>query len=316
MAATPNWTRPAFAPCKRNSYEGDYDEYYPVNKIAMISGDQLLLIDLLGRSVAPVTKSAEMISVGVMQSPASLKELPVPIEQVKSYLFVRTPDNLIQFLIQLNLDAEQIGKYTIPADFRKGAFNFYYLGDEKALIVQERKYPDRKGGARLAWMGADGKIVQTKDVVLAGKEEHELSGAESWKLIIATPEPIGTIIWCLTLWANYYVAEDKTEYIAEVHKFLAGTWLPMLTLCIFSAALGWLCYCRHRRMALPGIWYWTGFVFLFGLPGYFAYLFHRRWPILENCQICGQAVPRDREKCSSCGSDFPVPAPKGIEVFA
>lgn len=265
METTFNATRPGLAPCVLNNYEGSYYGNSPANRIAMISGDRLFLIDLQGRSITTVMKSADMISVSVMKSPASLKELPVPDEQVRFYVFVRTTDGLIQF----DLDGKQVGKYSIPEDFRKKSFDLYYLGDEKALIVQDREFPDRKGGARLAWLEADGKIVQTKEVILAGKEENEIS--DIWKVIVVTPEPISTIVEYSILWAQYFYAENKEKYISEVNQISSDAWLPVLALCIVSAALAWFCYQRQRRMALPGVWYWVGFVFLGGVPGYFAY---------------------------------------------
>ena len=55
---------------------------------------------------------------------------------------------------------------------------------------------------------------------------------------------------------------------------------------------------------------------LTGLPGLVGYLFHRRWPVLEACPACGRTVPRDRDACAACGTEFPPPPLKGIEVFA
>lgn len=58
------------------------------------------------------------------------------------------------------------------------------------------------------------------------------------------------------------------------------------------------------------------FVLLFGPPGFLGYLFSRHWPARQACPACGASVPRDRPSCFACGSDFPEPAGKGIEVFA
>jgi hypothetical protein len=61
---------------------------------------------------------------------------------------------------------------------------------------------------------------------------------------------------------------------------------------------------------------WIAFVFLGGVPGFLAYLFHRRWTVRLACPQCGEEAPRDRESCFACDTDFPEPEPKGIEVFA
>ena len=61
---------------------------------------------------------------------------------------------------------------------------------------------------------------------------------------------------------------------------------------------------------------WAVFVLLFGLPAYVGFLLYRRWPIREPCPICQTQVPRDRVACAECGTRFPDPALKGIEIFA
>ena len=61
---------------------------------------------------------------------------------------------------------------------------------------------------------------------------------------------------------------------------------------------------------------WTVFVLLFGLPAYVGFLLYRRWPIRLPCPNCQARVPRDRMACAECGTRFPDPGLKGIEIFA
>ena len=61
---------------------------------------------------------------------------------------------------------------------------------------------------------------------------------------------------------------------------------------------------------------WTVFVLLFGFPAYVGFLLYRRWPIREPCPNCHAQAPRDRAACAECGTRFPDPALKGIEIFA
>ena len=84
---------------------------------------------------------------------------------------------------------------------------------------------------------------------------------------------------------------------------------------MLSAVLAVYCYRRHRRyhQGFGGAWF--VFVFLTGLPGLVAYLFHRRWPVLEKCPACGNEVPCDRASSAKCGS-IPRRNPGGGEVFA
>ena len=61
---------------------------------------------------------------------------------------------------------------------------------------------------------------------------------------------------------------------------------------------------------------WAVFVLLFGLPAYVGFLLYRRWPIRQPCPNCQAQAPRDRVACAECGTRFPDPALKGIEIFA
>lgn len=76
------------------------------------------------------------------------------------------------------------------------------------------------------------------------------------------------------------------------------------------------CGRRLNRFGMPYPRTWTVFVFHLGLPGLCGLLFHRRWPVREPCPSCGQLSPRDRDACFDCREPFPVPSPKGVEVFA
>ena len=108
----------------------------------------------------------------------------------------------------------------------------------------------------------------------------------------------------------------EPNYSAALARSLAVWWPALLVVSLLSAALAWYCCRRHRRYYQPASGVWFVFVLLTGVPGLVAYLFHRRWPVLEKCPACGQDVPRDREACASCGAAFPAPEPKGCEVFA
>ena len=140
---------------------------------------------------------------------------------------------------------------------------------------------------------------------------HEPSIIENREIAVAIPSPLAAAVVGSIANKNW-----RVDFHWAVARYLSDTWQLLLALCGVSAVLAWFCCRRQRRMALPWTGIWVGFVFIFGLPGFLPYLFHRRWPVLDTCQVCGHAVPHDREKCSSCGTEFPVPAPKGIEVFA
>ena len=87
----------------------------------------------------------------------------------------------------------------------------------------------------------------------------------------------------------------------------------LISLISIGAAAQWLA--AHINVPNPAV-FLIVFAFIFGLPGWIAYRFHRTWPVLEECPACHQPSPRDREDCLDCGKAFPPPPLKGIEVFA
>jgi hypothetical protein len=93
--------------------------------------------------------------------------------------------------------------------------------------------------------------------------------------------------------------------------------LPIFIATLLLAALFSVrCYRRQRRYSAHHTATWMLFVLLMGLPGLIGYLLHRRWPIVVRCQHCNAETPRDRDACLTCNTPFPLPAMKGIEVFA
>jgi hypothetical protein len=111
-------------------------------------------------------------------------------------------------------------------------------------------------------------------------------------------------------------ADEDLDYQTALIKVLATTWPSVLAVIALSCAMAPLAYRRQKRFGLPNPAAWAVFAFVFGVPGWIAYRFHRTWPVLEECPSCRQPSPRDREACLDCGKAFPPPPLKGIEVFA
>jgi hypothetical protein len=115
--------------------------------------------------------------------------------------------------------------------------------------------------------------------------------------------------WLIALWMPSLVA-------AIVEPAIGENWTLLALLCVGSGILAWLAAKRQRAYSQRGAVGWAIFVFLSGVPGFAAYLVHRRWPVRVACPSCGRFAPRDRESCALCGKEFPRPALKGIEVVA
>ena len=206
------------------------------------------------------------------------------------------------------LDSDQImNRFVIPDELRKLDLSIgRIMNDERTLFLHATVEKNDTKHEELYWINTSGNLLRHEQITFRQNLPSNKPRVESkydWVRTFAFPIPGGILL--------SYNDFPETSNPPGPRQLLYDNWLPELALAIISAGLAWLCYRRQRRMALPWTWVWVGFVFIFGVPGFLAYLFHRRWPVLDNCHVCGHAVPHDREKCSSCGSEFPTPRPGG-----
>jgi hypothetical protein len=124
-------------------------------------------------------------------------------------------------------------------------------------------------------------------------------------------------------WIEFFMGpmEDiRIRRASDYFEALRFNWptnaITMLIAFALSTVLAIVCYRRQRRYSDHDALAWTLFLFLLGAPGLIGCLLHRRWPVVVRCQHCGAETPRDRDACLTCGTAFPPPALKGIEVFA
>ncbi len=134
-------------------------------------------------------------------------------------------------------------------------------------------------------------------------------------LACAVPAPL-----VLPIADLYYepLIEQPGRFAAAVRSMLEGVWPWLLTLTGLALLLAVVAWRRARAFGWPAQERaaWAIFVFLLGIPGYAGYRLARRWPPRLECPRCHVPVPRDRRECEWCHSPFPVPAARGIEIFA
>jgi hypothetical protein len=281
--------------------------------LVMISGNQLLKIDLQSKLVTTLRESSDMIFI-VSVPVSENSEASSLSKNNPKYNFILRTLNSVVFLDDAG---KEVQKFVIPEELRTEDFEFIYLGEDKAMLRSEKRM-GRIVDCQLTWIDAKGNVQRKEQVLLLGWELQPSIPQESfWELTLGFPAPIATALFMFRITPmDYLRLENAPDYVAALNRSLSDWWPMLVVLCVLAVVLASFCYRRQRRMALPWTWIWVVFVFLFGVSGFLGYLFHRRWPVLDNCQVCGHSVPHDREKCSSCGSDFPAPAPMGIEVFA
>jgi hypothetical protein len=109
---------------------------------------------------------------------------------------------------------------------------------------------------------------------------------------------------------------DVPTYADGLAKVFGLAWPPLVLVIVVGAALAWLTYRLQQKYRRPGTGAWVTFVLLLGLPGFLAYWLEQRRPKLEACGSCHAIVPRDRDACAACDSQFPAPPLVGTEIFA
>jgi hypothetical protein len=283
---------------------------YHTSNVAMMSGDRLLEINLKNQSVRTIMESPGMVSIALVRDGGGVDEEHLVYGHF--LLALRTKHRVVL----LDIAGKQKQSYAIPEEMQSRDFTVWPSGAGNAVFGQDRPLPHPRN-EKLIWVDGSGKVLRQEEVALAGADSGADTTAIVWASCLVVPEPISHAAILFFFYPLNELAWGGAQtYAKALAKAVSLLWASALIVCVVSTILAWLCYRRQRRMALPWTWVWVAFVFLFGVPGYWGYRFHRRWPVLETCHVCGHAAPRDREQCAACGSKFAVPAPKGIEVFA
>jgi hypothetical protein len=294
-------------------YGGDGDdEEYPEGQALMISGDQLFEIDLQTGSVTTLLGPTELIALAWLSTASTSKAAGEESPHVTFHyrVTVRAADRVVVF----DAKGKPHAAFPLPEELRDRGIVLYELNPRTALLTADRDLPDGQRCEDLCWIDASGTVLRRAEVPLAGGSGPR---EQSVILALAVPAPVvlaflATVIEPL----NSVKIGLEPSYSAALARSLNLWWPSLVVVTLLAALLAWHCLRRHRRYYQPASIAWFVFVLLAGVPGLVAYLFHRRWPVLEKCPACGHQVPRDREACARCAAAFPAPEPTGCEVFA
>ena len=163
---------------------------------------------------------------------------------------------------------------------------------------------------------ADGAIEDRFAVELQSGSSDPDGATQALLLALALPVP--AILFAIGAFLVIAINPPQS-YPAAVTALLKDTWPSFLIAVLaLSIVLAILVQRRSRAFGLPRREQiaWSVFVFLFGLPAYAGFRLFRRWPIRQPCPNCHALPPRDRVACAECGTRFPDPSLKGIEIFA
>jgi len=284
----------------------------PEAVLYLVGQDRVFRIDLRARIVATVLEAPGVDHIAILNrvrenTPAATKPI---LDQA---LAVRARGTVIV----LDASGRRETTYRLPAELSERSFIFFQMPDRTALAHLYRD--DRRSQMTyqdLIWFTKEGTIVRRIDGALALRTWR--MPLDSFALVVsfAIPGPVGPI-GTLFAWPSHPDNETsaRTYHEAVLNEIPSVT--PAVIIALIWTALSIWLYYRHtarygERRHVP----WLVLIGLLGLPGYFGYVLHRRWPVRMPCPSCGALAPQDRSVCFNCSQEFPPPAPNGLEIFA
>jgi hypothetical protein len=283
----------------------------------LLADGKLWKIDLVQKQVSKLVDCPEGYRLGqawrILENPR-LQSADVDQRSAASVTpqdcVVREPESLLI----VNPKNGESKRYMLPAEMRRHIIATSILPDGNLLLLTQRSYSD--ADQNVIWLTPNGEIAKQQTIPRKLQWQQWSLAAMGWRWAIDAPLPLvnaaGTLGWL----PNFASDEEEEDYSRALGIVLWRTWPSILAVFLLGCGMAPLAYRRQKRFGLPHPVAWAVFAFVFGLPGWLAYRFHRTWPVLEECPACRQASPRDREDCLDCGKAFPRPPLKGIEVFA
>jgi hypothetical protein len=281
----------------------------------LLTEDGLMQIDLETRSVKRLCSEkatcAELEIVGMSSRLALARHEAKPPE---FRILFRTSDRVRR----LTLDGKEEAAYILPKELRDRNFVWYGMPNGNILACASETLPIQSNAdCELFWFTKAGNVLRREQF---HPEKPKLKKEQDWtdNLGISVAMPSAGIMTAMTVWDPEIAPkrQDCSGFWTARYEALCSVWQLLAATGLIGLISALLCYRRQRKFGQTGTWGWMTFVFLFGLPGYVGYLTHRSWPTRLACPHCGKRVPRDRATCLKCGREFPLPSPKGIEVFA
>ena len=196
-------------------------------------------------------------------------------------------------------DSGRTSREAIPLD----AIGFFHSSGDVELEWGNGEERDK-----LLWFDAGGKILRRETVVLPrSKSSFGSRNLILPALLIQSPVVYAAMAEGIDLAKRRRPAgrEPWSDPVARRSR-CGGNRQPRWVVVTV------LCYRRQRAYGLRGTWCWTSAVFVFGIPGYLAYLAHRRWPARLPCPACGlPCPPRSAGRFRLPRELSPGPPPRG-----
>jgi membrane-associated protease RseP (regulator of RpoE activity) len=320
--------RNSYGAVSRHRYLGGREPYWysspetpgpgeiPESTVHLITGDRLVEVDLQQRSVREVLASPGLVSVAIGRR--ALAELPPKdpetFPQFTQSVLLRMEDRVVV----LDALGGERREYLIPSPLRSRDFDFLELADGRAIATASDPVVRGYRPTSLYWFDRSGEILRREDLRLRTSERDPGPTAKALLMALNLPAPIATIVEASVFEPRRRLLSmgKASSYSEALAKTWSYAWLAVTLNFLIGIGLSWFCRRWQREHAASWTGVWMAFAILFGAPGLVGYLVHRAWAARPACPSCGQRAPRDRGACATCGTEFPEPAPQGIEVFA
>lgn len=271
--------------------QSDLDQFLSAGddrRLYVMDDRQLLSIDFENRTVDRVIEE-EIISMDRLDSKISERGYATNSTETGVWA-ARTSQQVVAWTPEEGVRRT----YVIPQELRNRPFNFF-ASNEGAIYVT------RQNGHELTWAAESGDVTDQKSVSLSSSSHPRQRSdglsdeAEARIMVAAVPATLWSAGAAFGVLPFVSAQMDEVPYSEALAQWAGELWWVVLPVMAFCAWLSWLTFQLQRRHGDHDAWFWAGFVFLFGLPGYIGYRLHRSWPHNE---------------------PLPAPAPTGLEVFA
>jgi hypothetical protein len=283
----------------------------PPQLVYVPSGNLLRKVDLAVRQVSTVFEAPEPIeSPGIptlssLSGARAVQELPI---------LVRTR----QQIYTLNRKHDVIRAFVIPTEAdRRNTATWYEIGNGRAIVEFGRdtstEEADNVSNLVAYQIASDGNIQDRFELSLQTGAAATNRIVQQLLAVLELPSPA-----LLFVVEPLIMMKSDQSYLAALLSPLGTTWPSLPAAFVLASILAIIAWRRGRAFGLSQRvrMVWAVFVLLFGLPAFVGFLICRRWPIRLPCPTCHARAPRDRTACAECGTFFPEPSPRGIEIFA
>lgn len=207
-------------------------------------------------------------------------------------------------------------EFALPPNIPNNSMQVYWIAPDQLLLNCEGGGWEEGKIRRLLWIDPTGKVQREAEVKLVGWRPDS-PRATAWAAGGIVPV---SIVWLIGLLVGAPLSMlqhyKATNYMDAVTQAFSFSWPPLIIVLLVAAVLTWVTIRMQRKYRRSHTNVWATFVFLLGVPGFLAYLVERGRAKLEACPQCGEIVPRDRDACAACNTEFAAPAHTPTEILA